>query len=154
QLRDKAVRGDLYVAYDLLDRRVTTLLGVVQNEAKLNAALRLASRQTQAALHDLHFALFKGDSAAAKQSQVFYRQTLAMVAITEDLERTVNWLYYEQEPLKAWSADVTAVRRALVAFQGLQDKKAPQAELKASLLQVDQAWEKVVSRWKDSGFNK
>ncbi len=85
---------------------------------------------------------------------MLYRQTLAVLDLTDDLEKTINWLYYEQEPLKTWMADLAAVRRALVAFQAQQEKKVPRAELKASVLQIDQAWEKVVSRWKDSGFNR
>ncbi len=150
QLGRKVSRDDLYLAFDKVDRQVKGMLGEIKDLEKWDSGLRLAARRVQTANHDLQFALSAGDNAPARVSQVVYRQTLALLARTETLDRTAKWVFFERPPLKVWTADVADLRRAVVAFQNLQEKKAPVDDLRKQLEQVGKVCDRVVGRYKDS----
>jgi hypothetical protein len=151
QLGRKVSRDDLYLAFDKVDRSVKDLLGEITGLEKWDSGLALAARRLQSADHDLHFALAAGDKTAARIGQVVYRQTLALLARVENLDRTARWVYAEQPPLKAWTADLAEMRRGLVALQRLQNKKAPAEDLRKQLEQVGKVWDRVVARFRGAG---
>jgi hypothetical protein len=151
QIKNGASRDDLYVAFDSVDRKVKGLLGLLPLYEKQNGGVRLAARRLQAADHDLYFTLTVGDDAPARKSQVIYRQTLALLGFTEDLQTTANWLYSNRDPLADWTGALKAVRQAVVGFQRLQDKKAGQDDLKQQLAQLEQAWGKVMDLYNAAG---
>lgn len=147
QLGRNVSRDDLYVAFDKVDGQLKALLEAVGPMEKWNAGVKLAVRRLQAAGHDLQFAVTGGDAAPARAGQAVYRQTLALLAHTEDLQRTVNWVFTERPPLQAWTADVTVLSRALKAFQKLQQDKAPVADLKTQFAKVLKVWDGIYARW-------
>jgi hypothetical protein len=151
QLGRKVSRDDLYLAFDKVDRSVKALLGEIKGLERWDSGLALAARRLQAADHDLHFALSTGDSSAARVTQVIYRQTLALLARVENLDRTARWVYAEQPPLKAWTADLGEMRQGVLALKQLQDKKAPAEDLRKQLEQVGKVWDRVVARFRGAG---
>ncbi|MCI0457121.1 MAG: hypothetical protein L0Z62_09095 [Gemmataceae bacterium] len=150
QVGRKVSRDDLYLAFDKVDRQVKGMLGEIKDLEKWDSGLRLAARRVQTANHDLQFALAAGDNSPAQVSQVVYRQTLALLARTETLDRTAKWVFFERPPLQGWTADVADLRRGVVAFQKLQEKKAPVDELRKQLEQVGKVCDRLVGRYKDS----
>src|SRR5262249_6193438 len=142
-------REELYLAFDPLDQKVTQLLSDLQGFEKWNKALRMVAGRVQSALHDLHFAVSAGDGTPARTSQVIYRQTLVLLARTENLESLVRYVFDEQQSLKRWTGALGELRREIVALQKLQQKKAPRAELNKQLMRADQFWEKLVGQLKD-----
>jgi hypothetical protein len=148
KLRQKASREALYLAFGQVDAKLNQLLGDLQGITKWDAAVRMAARQVSAAQHDLQFALSAGDGAPARQSDVAYRQTLLLLSRTEDLEALVRYMFAEQGTLKGWNADFAGLRRAIGALQRAQQDKAPRDAVKKRLLQTDQAWEKLVTRYR------
>jgi hypothetical protein len=151
QLGRKVSRDDLYLAFDKVDRSVKALLGEIKGLERWDSGLALAARRLQSADHDLHFALSTGDNGAARITQVIYRQTLALLARVENLDRTARWVYAEQPPLKAWTTDLGEMRQGLVALKSLQDKKAPVEDLRKQLEQVGKVWDRVVARFRGAG---
>jgi hypothetical protein len=151
QLGRQVSRDDLYLAFDKVDREVKGLLGDIKGLERWDSGLALAARRLQAADHDLHFALSTGDSSTTRVSQVIYRQTLALLARVENLDRTARWVYAEQPPLKAWTTDLGEMRQGVVALKQLQDKKAPVEDLRKQLEQVGKVWDRVVARFRGAG---
>jgi hypothetical protein len=147
QLGRGVSRDDLYVALDEVEGKLKALLEEVGPMEKWNPAIKLAARRLQAAGHDLQFAVTAGDAAPARVGAAVYRQTLALTARAEDLQRAVKWVFKERPPLKAWTDDVTALRQALTTFQKLQQDKAPLADLKAQFARVLKVWDGVHARW-------
>jgi hypothetical protein len=60
----------------------------------------------------------------------------------------VRYVFAEQDVLKQWDAELTAFSQAIAKFQSVQKSKAPMEEVKNALLATDQAWEKLVTRFK------
>src|SRR5262249_54461020 len=121
---------------------------------KWDSGLALAARRLRTADHDLHFAVSAGDKGSARISQVVYRQTLALLDRIENLYRTARWVYAEQPPLDAWTADLKDLKREVQAFQQLQQKKAPVGDLRKQLLQAGKVLDRIVGRFQDAGDNQ
>jgi hypothetical protein len=151
QLARQVPRAELYPAFDKVDREVKGLLGIIGGVEKWDSGMRVAARKLQTATHDLHFAMSAGDSNQSRISQTVYRQTLALQDRTENLYRTVRWVFAERPPLAGWIDDVKAVRAALTGFQTMQQKKAQVEDLRKQLQQVGKVWDRVVARYKDAG---
>jgi hypothetical protein len=148
KLAQKASREALCIAFAQVDAKVNQLLSDIQGITTWDAAVRLAARRVSAAEHDLQFAVFAGEGAPSRQSQVAYRQTLLLLSRTEDLEALVRFMFAEQESLKGWNAEFAELRRAIAGLQQAQQNKASRDEIKKQLLQTDQAWEKLVKRYR------
>ncbi len=150
QLRRKVSREKLYLGYDTVERKVKGVLDVIKDIEKLSPTIQLGARALQTANYDLHFAVVGTDNDPNRKADVLYRQTLTILALNQNTQRTVEWLYTGQETLKAWSADLKGVRQAVSDFQQLQQKKATAKELKDQFAVVNQAWNKVIRRYKDT----
>jgi hypothetical protein len=151
QLGRKVSRPELYVAYDKVHREVKGLLDIIGGLEKWDSGLRLAALRVQSADHDLHFAMSAGDTSAPQIANVVYRQTLALLDRIEKLKRTVRWVYEERPPLKAWTADLAELRRGVVGFQQLQQKKAPVEDLRKQLQQAGTVLDRILQRYRDAG---
>jgi hypothetical protein len=148
QIKRKVGREDLYLALDKVDGKINSLLDDLQGFAKWVPAVRMAVQGVQAAQHDMHFALSAGDGAPARQSSAAYRQTLVLKAKAQNLEGLVRYVFYEQDSLPGWTAGFKDLRGAINALQDLQNKKASRDDLKQQMLQVDKAWDKLVTKMK------
>lgn len=146
----KASREKIYLGYYSVEGKVNTLLDVMNGIKEGHPSIQLASRSLQTACHDLQFAVMGSDGSAKPNADSIYRQTLNAIAFNENLQTTVDWLYYEREALKTWTADLKGVRDALNEFKRLQASKADAKEIKAQFAAVEKAWEKVVSHYKDT----
>jgi hypothetical protein len=154
QVGRRVSRDEIYLAYDKVDRQVKGLLGIIKGLERWDSGLALAARRLQTADHDLHFAVSAGDSSSARVSQVVYRQTLALLARIENLNRTARWVYSEQPPLEAWTTDIKDLRREVLAFQQLQQKKAPVGDFRKQLLQAGKVLDRIVRRFSGAGDNQ
>ncbi len=151
RLARQVSRTDLYLAFDKVDREVNGLLDLLGGAEKWDSGMRMAAGKLRTAIHDLQFAMSSGDSSQARISQTVYRQTLALQDRTENLYRTVRWVFAERPPLAGWTDDVKAVRAALADFQSMQQRKAPVEDLRKQLQQVGKAWDRVVARYQVAG---
>src|SRR5262245_55605011 len=149
QLKRKVSREDLYIAFDKVDGKLNTLLEELQPFEKWVPAVRMTARRVKSAQHDLQFALSGGDSAPARQGDALYRQTLVLLTRTEDLENMVRYLFDEQDSLAAWRAGFKEVRGQMADLQRLQKSKASADEVKKQFALTDQAWEKLVGKFKE-----
>lgn len=154
QVKKKASKDDLAVAFDAVDRKVKAVVDLLEGGEMLTSGLKLAARRLSSADHDLHFLLSSKDDAPEKASQVVYRQTLALLALIDDLDKMVKWVYVNRDPLNGWVADVKATRSAVAEFQRLQQKKAAPDDLKKQFGAANQAWNKVMKRYNDAGADQ
>jgi len=150
KVRNKVGLEELELSYFGVERSLNTTMGVIQDIRRTDPALQLVAGKLQAANSDLHFALFGGNDAPAKRSQVVYRQILSAKGFSENLQSTVRWVFMDREVLPLWLADLKGVSQALDALQQLQQKKASAEELKQQLVQAEKAWDKVVRRYRDT----
>ena len=130
-----------------MDGKLQSMLSDISALEKWSPALRMTAQRLLAANHDLQFAMSSGDGTPARQSQVAYRQTLVLLSRTEDLEGLVRYLFFEMDSLTAWNADLKELRSAIAELQRVQ-KKGSRDDIKQQLMKTDQAWEKLVTRFK------
>jgi hypothetical protein len=145
QVQRKIPRDDLYLAFDKVDGGLTNLVGELVDISKWDPALQLAIRRVRAAQHDLHFAISGGDKAPARQTQVAYRQTLALLTRLEDLQNLVRYVFNEQDALPGWDAEFKDLRAAVNGLQRLE-KNGSRAEQQQQMAKTELAWEKLVAR--------
>jgi hypothetical protein len=151
QLQRKVGREQLYEAFDSVDAKVKQLLDDIQGLEKWNKALKMVADRVQQADHDLHFALAAGDATPARGGQALYRQTLVLAADRENLDKLARYVFAERPPLKAWVENLDMVRKATLAFQAAQQKKAAKDQLQKLFRDMDQAWDKVLAQFRVSG---
>jgi len=150
QVKKKVAREELYIVYDKMDGKLETFLSDVDDLEKWTPALRMVAKQVISANHDLQFALSGGDGAPARKGQAAYRQTLVLANKTETLLNLVRYVFDEQESLPQWNAGFKELQQHITALQKLQKTKKPSADdLKAQFEKTDQAWEKLVAKFKD-----
>jgi hypothetical protein len=148
QLDRRASRSDLYLAYAKVDTGLSQLFADIQDISKWDAALRMAMRRVRSAQHDVHAALSAGDQAPDRQGQGAYRQVLALDTRAEDLDNLARYVFNEQDSQPGWKADFANLRSAISSLQrGLKDGTPDAA--RRLMLQVDQAWSKLIDRYND-----
>src|SRR5262249_14285849 len=150
QIKQQASRDALYIAYDKMDGKLETLLGDLKAFEKWDPALRMMAKQVISANHDVQFALAGGGDNAERKGKAAYRQTLVLLDRVGNLENLVRFVFDEQDSLTAWNADFKALRQAIAALQSARQGKVSnnKEHLKAQFQQADQAWEKLVNRYK------
>lgn len=148
QVKRQVSRDDLYIAYDKMDGKLETLLGDLKAFEKWDPALRMMAKQVISANHDVQFALAGGGDNAPRKGQAAYRQTLVILDRVGNLENLVRFVFDEQASLPAWNAEFKALRQSIADLQSAQKNKASKDEAKAKFQQTDQAWEKLVTRFK------
>jgi hypothetical protein len=140
QLKAKAPSSDLHQAFTRLDDRLQGLLDDISGLGPEERPLKLAGARVQAALNDLHFAVFSADGTAGRPAQVLTRQTQALVAATQDLQRVAGYLLAGQESWTALKGDFNQFLKAASTFQAeLAGKPSPKA-VKDQFARVQDAW--------------
>jgi hypothetical protein len=140
QLKTKASRADLYQAFVRLDDRLQALLGEIRGLGPEERPLKMAGARMQVALDNLHFAVSAGDDSAGRGAQVMTRQTQALAAAAQDLERVAGYLLAGQDSWAALKGDFSKLRQASGAFQAsLSGKPNPKA-VKGQFAKVQEAW--------------
>lgn len=148
QIQRKVAREDLYLAFDKVDGKLKSLEGDLQGFAKWVPAVKMTLQGVQAAQHDLHFALFSGDGAPARQTSAIYRQILVLKTKTENLANTVNYVFDEQDSLADWKAGFKTLRGEINQLQKMQNAKEKPEALKTQMQAVDASWDKLVAKMK------
>lgn len=148
QVKQQVSRDALYIAYDKMDGKLETLLGDIKLMEKWDPALRMMAKQVIAANHDVQFALAQTDATPARKSQAAYRQTLLALNRTDSLTNLVRFVFDEDDSLVQWNADLKALSQAIAQLQQVQKDKSSAADMKAQFQATDQAWEKLVTRFK------
>lgn len=148
QVKCQVSRDDLYIAYDKMDGKLETLLGDLKAFEKWDPALRMMAKQVISANHDVQFALAGGGDNTARKGQAAYRQTLVLLDRVGNLENLARFVFDEQASLPAWNSDFKGLRQSIADLQSAQKNKASKDDVKAKFQQTDQAWEKLVTRFK------
>lgn len=151
QIKRAGSREELVLNFDQLDQKLQQLLDDIKGFEKWDVALRYVVRKVQAAESDLHFAVFSGDDK--KTSQVAYRQTLALLAKTTNLDGMYRYRFEGEKSLKPWNEQMKALHQALDGLKEMQKAKKPKAskaELKDQFQKINQAWDKLLSMVKDA----
>ncbi len=145
----KVKRDAVYTTYAQVDSKLNKLLDDLQGISTWDPAVRMAARRARAAQQELHFVLAGGDTTPTRQAEVVYGQTLLLQSRAEDLEGLVRFSLNQQEPLKGWTADFKNLHKGIAALQRAQQGKAARDAVKKQLLETDQAWNRLVVRYRE-----
>jgi len=137
-------KENVAIAFLALDGEVKNLLFDLKGID--NPAVNLVSRRLGVAEADLQYAVIGPGANATQKTDALVRQTLALAARAEELERMVRFAFLEQASLADWLASVKNLREQIANFKTQQEKNVSAADLKVAVTQVDQAWEKIVDR--------
>jgi hypothetical protein len=140
QLKAKVSRTELYQAFVMLDERLQGLLGEIRNLGPEERPLKRAGARVGAALEDLHFAVSAGDDTAGRRTQVLTRQTQALAAAAQDLERVAGYLLSGQDSWAGLKGDFKNLRQATDAFQAVLAGKPSAKAIKEQFANVQDAW--------------
>jgi hypothetical protein len=145
---ERAPAEQIAINFATVDRKLNTLLDVVQGLQTEVPSVNLVCNRLRVAEHNLHFAVFAGDNTPNRNLEVLLRQTMAQNALVERLNTTAGWLFSNPGTVKVWQNDLTAVQQALADMeQVVQTSGATPAQIKAKFGDVETAWAQVTQKY-------
>ncbi len=145
---EQAPTEQIAINFATVDRKLNSLLGVVQGLQSEIPSVNLVCNRLRVAEHNLHFAVFAGDDTPNRNLEVLLRQTMAQNTLVGRLNTTAGWLFSNPDTVMDWQNDLTAVQQALTNMQQVaQAPGANPAAIKAKFGEVERAWDQITQKY-------
>jgi len=137
-LLTKAPREDLYFEYTKVEVKFRALMQVIDGLGPVDRPIKRSAEKVRAADNELHYALSAGDGTSSRIKQVLQRQSRALLAATQSLDRVVPFAAPDR---KALVKDMKTLTQATKDFEKLATGKSDPAAVKAAFADVVKTWE-------------
>jgi len=155
KINNQAGREDIVLAFDGVDKQVSTILSAINGMDLSTAGLRMATRRLKAAESDLHYAMFTGDLTPARRLAILNRQASTQQIYVSCLVNNVSLVFSgKKEVLAGWKDDLSALQKSLTTLQELAQNNGTVPQLREQVLQADNLWDKIMQRYNNAKANR
>lgn len=142
-LRAGVTREHLARDFGRLDRRLHELLEDLQAVGQERRSLVRAAARVQQADHELHYALFQGDTSGENRRQVALRQASLLLAEARELQRTAQYVLANNRQGQHVAESIEQFVRSADHFWRSVDKEANAGHLRRDFTALNSAWQHV-----------